>query len=49
LTDRAIAAGLGVKPGAVKATVRRLRLRAGARSRSQLVRFFPAVGRTQPL
>jgi DNA-binding NarL/FixJ family response regulator len=42
LTDRAIAASLGVKPGSVKATVRRLRLRAGARTRSQLIRFYPS-------
>jgi len=44
LTDRAIAAKLGLTVGAVKATVRRLRQRAGARTRSQLVRFFRAAG-----
>jgi DNA-binding NarL/FixJ family response regulator len=49
LTDRAIAAGLGVKLGAVKSTVRRLRQRAGARTRGQLVRFFPSARRPQAL
>jgi DNA-binding NarL/FixJ family response regulator len=41
LTDRAIAAKLGLTLGSVKSTVRRLRQRAGARTRSQLVRLFP--------
>jgi DNA-binding NarL/FixJ family response regulator len=42
LTDQAIAAKTGLKLGSVKATVRRLRRLAGARTRGQLIRFFPA-------
>ena len=41
LTDRAIADKLGMTLGSVKSTVRRLRQRVGARTRSQLIRLLP--------